>query len=319
MLYAQAATVYKINKGWKRRTNKELLGFPIDPLSGLWSKSEGEDEDEPENPEVPVTNKVKPQRIVPYVEDCKNILVLHPEGDLSPKTMVTLQAALKRGIEQVFQIEESELAVEPLPTSENRKRILFYEAVEGGAGVLNRLVEEKKALSMVSDQALRIMHYVNETQTWDAEHMQEDLDANGNPPCEAGCYQCLLSYYNQPEHLDIDRRDPDAIKILVALANGSVSKRDDAAFSEVSGVESEFTQALKQRNLRLPEKSSVSTKDGSVLPLYYTSARTAIFFGKASEATKQYCADRSINILEVSTDDTSWDEIFKANSDVFGE
>jgi hypothetical protein len=129
----------------------------------------------------------------------------------------------------------------------------------------------------------------------------------------------LLSYYNQPEHLDIDRRDPDAIKILVALANGSVSKREDAVFSEVSGVESEFTQALKQRNLRLPEKSSVSTKDGSVLPLYYTSARTAIFFGKASEATKQYCADRSINILEVSTDDTSWDEIFKANSDVFGE
>lgn len=319
MLYAQAATVYKINKGWKRRTNKELLGFPIDPLSGLWSKSEGEDEDEPENSEVPVTNKVKPQRIVPYVEDCKNILVFHPEGELSQKTMVTLQAALKRGIEQVFQIEESELAVEPLPTNECRKRILFYEAVEGGAGVLNRLVEENKALSMVADQALKIMHYVNDQQSWDAEHMQEFVDEKGNPPCEAGCYQCLLSYYNQPEHLDIDRRDPDAIKILVALANGSVSKREDASLAEISGVESEFTQALKRRNLKLPERSLVTIKDGSVLPLLYTSARTAIFFDKASEATKQYCADRSINILEISSDETSWDEIFRTYSDVFGE
>jgi hypothetical protein len=163
------------------------------------------------------------------------------------------------------------------------------------------------------------MHYVNNQQSWDADHMQEAVDEKGNPPCEAGCYQCLLSYYNQPEHLDIDRRDPDAIKILVALANGSVSKREDASLAEISGVESEFTQALKRRNLKLPERSLVTIKDGSVLPLLYTSARTAIFFDKASEATKQYCADRSINILEISSDETSWDEIFRTYSDVFGE
>ncbi len=319
MLYAQAATVYKINKGWRRRSDKEILGFLIDPLSGLWSKSENEDEDEPENPEVPVTSKVKPQRIVPYVEDHKNIMVFHPEGELSFTAMVTLQAALKRGIEQVFQIEESELAVEPLPTNEVRKRILFYEAVEGGAGVLNRLVEEEKALSIVADQALRIMHYVNDQELWDADAMQEVVDEKGNPPCEAGCYQCLLSYYNQPEHLGIDRRDSDAIRILVALANGSVSKRDDQAPLEVSEVASEFQEALKKRNLKLPDRSSVTIKDGSVLPLLYTSARTAVFFGMASEATKRYCADRSITILEVDTDERSWDEMFRAHSDVFGE
>jgi superfamily II DNA/RNA helicase len=319
MLYAQAATVYKINKGWKRRTNKELLGFPIDPLSGIWSKAEGDDEEEQENGDIPVTTKVKPQRIVPYVEDCKNILVFHPEGVLSKKSMVTLQAALKRGIEQIFQIEESELAVEPLPTSENRKRILFYEAVEGGAGVLNRLVEEKKALAMVADQALRIMHYVNVGELWDAEQMREELDAQGNPPCEAGCYQCLLSYYNQPEHLDIDRRDPEAISILVALANGAVSKHDVVDMIPDSGVESEFTKALRKQNLRLPDKFLVPLKEGSVLPLLYTSARTAIFFDKASESTKQYCADRSINVLEVSPDATTWDSIYQEYPDVFGE
>ncbi|HNZ95472.1 MAG TPA: DUF1998 domain-containing protein, partial [Sphaerochaeta sp.] len=303
----------------RRRSDKEILGFLIDPLSGLWSKSENEDQDEPENPEVPVTSKVKPQRIVPYVEDHKNIMVFHPEGELSFTAMVTLQAALKRGIEQVFQIEESELAVEPLPTNEVRKRILFYEAVEGGAGVLNRLVEEEKALSIVADQALRIMHYVNDQELWDADAMQEVVDEKGNPPCEAGCYQCLLSYYNQPEHLGIDRRDSDAIRILVALANGSVSKRDDQAPLEVSEVASEFQEALKKRNLKLPDRSSVTIKDGSVLPLLYTSARTAVFFGMASEATKRYCADRSITILEVDTDERSWDEMFRAHSDVFGE
>lgn len=224
MSYAQAATVYKINKGWKRRANKQLYGFMIDPLSGLWSKAQDEEQENHPDGELPVSAKNKPQRIVPFVEDCKNLLVFYPVGDLSLKTMTTLQAALKRGIEQVFQIEESELAVEPLPSSENRKRILFYEAVEGGAGVLSRLVDEPRALALVADEALKVMHYQKQGEQWDLEQLLEIKNEDGLALCEAGCYRCLLSYYNQMEHVEIDRRDPDTLRILIALANGSVRK-----------------------------------------------------------------------------------------------
>jgi hypothetical protein len=42
------------------------------------------------------------------------------------------------------------------------------------------------------------------------ETLVEELDECGKPICEAGCYKCLLSYYNQPDHTLIDRMDKDA-------------------------------------------------------------------------------------------------------------
>jgi hypothetical protein len=61
--------------------------------------------------------------------------------------MATLQYALKRGIEAVYQLEESELMAEPLPGRDNRQTILFYESAEGGAGVLTRIATEPEALA----------------------------------------------------------------------------------------------------------------------------------------------------------------------------
>jgi len=43
----------------------------------------------------------------------------------------------------------------------------------------------------------------------------------------AGCYRCLLSYYNQPDHELIDRRREEAIAILLSLARAGAS--EDAA------------------------------------------------------------------------------------------
>ncbi|MFX5555159.1 hypothetical protein ABTE11_23025, partial [Acinetobacter baumannii] len=65
--------------------------------------------------------KVPNQRIVPFVEDHRNLLILAPLQALSLEAMATLQAALKRGIEMTFQIEESELVAEPLPKSDERR------------------------------------------------------------------------------------------------------------------------------------------------------------------------------------------------------
>ena len=76
-----------------------------------------------------------------------------------------------------------------MPGREQRNRILFYEVAEGGAGVLTRLATDTQAIGRVARSALAICHY-DEERDW----------ADNNLDCEAGCYRCLLSYYNQPDH-----------------------------------------------------------------------------------------------------------------------
>ena len=86
----------------------------------------------------------------------ENVLVVRPFSRLTNEWMATLQYALKRGIEATFQLEEAELAAEPLPSKDDRKTILFYESAEGGAGVLTRLANDPAAMSRVAVKALEI-------------------------------------------------------------------------------------------------------------------------------------------------------------------
>src|SRR5260370_14543 len=73
----------------------------------------------------------------------------------------TIEQGLPRGIEAVFQVEESEILVEALPNRGDRRSLLFYEASEGGAGVLTRLATNEGALARVATAALEIMHFQN--------------------------------------------------------------------------------------------------------------------------------------------------------------
>jgi hypothetical protein len=56
-------------------------------------------------------------------------------------------------------LEDSELAAEPLPDDRHRRLLLFYEAAEGGAGVLRNLLDEPMAIQDVAQKALEICHY----------------------------------------------------------------------------------------------------------------------------------------------------------------
>jgi hypothetical protein len=132
---------------------QEELGFKIDPVSGYWAKNEDE-EDDPDPTASPR------QWIVPSVQDHKNALLAQPRARLSQlTTLATLQHALLRGIEAVFQLEEGEILAEPMPTRDVRNGFLLYEATEGGAGVLSRLVAEPDAPRRGRAQGAGIMHF----------------------------------------------------------------------------------------------------------------------------------------------------------------
>ena len=187
----------------------------MDPVSGYWAKNDDEEDDGTDPSASPR------QWIVPSVQDRKNALLLQPQGsELSQVTLATVQHALLRGIEAVFQLQEGEILAEPMPQRDARTGFLFYEATEGGAGVLTRLVAEPECLAKVASEALAIMHF----------DLSNGLPATAttfvdapDTACVAACYRCLMSYFNQPDHELLDRRDDGATRHLAPACPGNAT------------------------------------------------------------------------------------------------
>jgi hypothetical protein len=225
--YANSAEISRLNKGLKRRKDQTVFGFYLDPRSGYWAKSEDEDSETDVPPDV-----VRPVRIVPIVRDRKNALLFRFEKpeQYAPEIIATVQHALLRGIEVVFQLEEGEILSEPLPSRDNRRAILTYEATEGGAGVLTRLMDDGKAINEVARTALGLMHFENvdaAIATGDAGLLREKEDGS----CVRGCYRCLLSYFNQPDHELINRASRGVTQLLIDLSRGKISDAPKTATS----------------------------------------------------------------------------------------
>jgi Lhr-like helicase len=339
--YGPAATVWRMNLGWRRRKEKSLLGFMINPVSGHWVG--GADEaGEPEGEAPP--DKTQPQRIVPYVEDRRNVLIVRPLEPLDLKTMATLQHALKRGIEAIYQLEESELMAEPLPKGDARRSILFYESAEGGAGVLTRIATEPTAMAKVAAEALSIMHYIPPTDgVWNAEMLSDEKDAQGRPICEAGCYKCLLSYYNQPDHLNIDRQDADnegrVLDLLCRLTRargqvGSFGRTPDTQLGELervsgSSLEQAWLKHVGEHGYRMPDRGQETiARCNTCADYFYAEWKAAVFIdGPHHETATQHTADATINqcldaagyvVVRFPKEIARWPEIFTAHADLFG-
>ena len=209
LCYGDASTIWRINLGWRRRANKDQRGFILDVERGYWeSRNQLEEEDDPDDP-----MSARTQRVVPFVEDRRNCMVIEPCIELSERQFASFQAVLKKAIQGIYQLEDNELASEPLPSNENRKRILMYESAEGGAGVLSRLLENDQSFVDLATESLRLCHYSpnDGSDLRRAEGATED--------CEAACYDCLLSYSNQREHSLLVR---DSIRELLLDLKRSV-------------------------------------------------------------------------------------------------
>ncbi|MBV6447969.1 DEAD/DEAH box helicase [Nitrosomonas sp.] len=324
LTYAPAARLWRINRGWRRRKDKEQLGFYINPITGTWSKQDEPGGNEMDGADEGLLDKVPNQRIVPFVEDHRNLLILAPFHALPIEAMATLQAALKRGIEMTFQIEESELVAEPLPKADERRALMFYEAAEGGAGVLTRIASDPASLAQVASNALKLLHHNAPQGHWKLEDLPalEQTNALGNRICEAGCYQCLLSYFNQPDHENINRRNADALKVLVALANAEVKPKQEPPPKHEDEPDNDrlkqWLDALAEAGLRHPDVTQVPVNQGAEIAAgQYKSARALVFLKDIGEDTIALLTDKGWQVLNFS-DPSQWQAQFAAHSDVFG-
>lgn len=288
--YANSAEISRINKGLKRRAKQTKFGFYIDPRSGYWAKSEDEDSDVDVPPDV-----VKPVRIVPIVRDHKNALLLRfnePTG-YAPETIATVQHALMRGIAVVFQLEEGEILGEPLPARDNRRAVLAYEATEGGAGVLSRLIEDPQALGKVAREALTLMHFEKVDEAISAGDAVL-LDTHEGEACVRGCYRCLLSYFNQPDHELIDRTSHEAKQMLIDLARGTVALVTARSPVEDGG----WASAFKDAGLPAPDSSTVSFCDQE-MSFAWRSHFVAASISPLIEATREAAEAKGWTLFEL--------------------
>jgi ATP-dependent helicase YprA (DUF1998 family)/very-short-patch-repair endonuclease len=249
LTYGDAATIWRINRGWRRRANQEQLGFVLDTERGYWARNNQDIEDDRNDPMSP-----QMMRVIPYVEDHRNCLLLEFSENMDISSLASIRAAIKTAIQVQFQLEEMELAAEILPSREEPRLILFYESAEGGAGALRRLLEEPQAWNDIGKMALEICHFDSSTGN-DLRHPE-----GATEDCEAACYDCLMTYSNQMDHEYLDRMLIRDLLMSIRDANleSSPSARPRlehlAELMRLSGsdLERDWLNFLVSSNLRLP-------------------------------------------------------------------
>jgi len=182
-------------------------------VTGKWKGTPDEEAEEEGGPDS--ANPIQPVKLV--VHDTMNVLHVRPltgQNGMSDDVLATLQYALQKGIEQVFQIDEQELSSLRVGQG-SHTAILFWEAAEGGVGVLKRLVTEPDAIRKIAEAALTRCHF--------DVHTGEDI---AKETCACACYDCLLSYTNQSDYRKLNRHlITDILRALIILQNRAASRR----------------------------------------------------------------------------------------------
>jgi hypothetical protein len=308
--YGPGARITRLNKGLRRRANRTQFGFKIDPVSGYWAKNNDEGDAATDPTAAPR------QWIVPSVQDHKNTLLLQFAGDELPQTaVVTLQHALLRGIEAVFQLEEGEILAEPMPSRDERTGFLLYEATEGGAGVLTRLVSEPVRIADVALEALRIMHFDLLDRTTLPESVGGLTDVEGTA-CVAACYRCLMSYFNQPDHAELDRRNDEAKATLLRLATSRMTvaatapppPRQETAPSTVDGTLDQWLADARAAGVPAPDHTAWRIGE-SQFPLVWRNHYVVATLAELPRGVAADLADKGFDVVTFA-EQTTWPEAF---------
>jgi very-short-patch-repair endonuclease len=177
-------------------------------------------------PEDPIQN------IMLYTYDTSDILYVQPIKSLglSEEGVVTMQYALEKAIEQLYNIEPVEIDAR-LMGSEEYKNIMLYESAEGSIGVLKDITRNPTMLRKIFMEAYKICGYDYETKE------------NKFPNRPKASYDDLLSYYNQMDHTKIDRHS-----IIKALELLIVSNPDDTIGGTYEDKYEELKKGLHHRS-----------------------------------------------------------------------
>ena len=258
--YIPAARLVHVNTQWRAQKTE---GFPIGMVSGDWRGS---------IPEPDANLKEEFRLVKLWTSNLADALYIEPVQPLGlkPEGVITLQHALKRAIERVFQVEPNEIGVVAIGDHE-APNILLYEAAEGSLGILSQFVEDVNVFHDVISQAISLCRF-------------DDEDYK-----EPASYDDLLSYYNQRDHKIIDRHlIKDALEKLRICSIEIQTNTGFGSFGEqyqtlqrgldpTSSTESKFIEYLYDNGLRLPDAAQKRVDGLYVQPDFYYEPRIWVF------------------------------------------
>lgn len=220
LFYAPAAKLILLNKKWKRGRDD---GFDIGTKTGFFKTKK---QLEKPNPEDPIQN------IMLYTYDTSDVLYVQPIKalGLTEEGVVTMQYALEKSIEQLYNIEPVEIDARLMGSEEN-KNIMLYESAEGSIGVLKDIARNPVKLREIFLKAYEICGY-------DYAEKEDKF-----PMRPKASYDDLLSYYNQMDHAKINRHS-----IIKALELLIVSNPDDTVGSSYEERYEELSKGLHHRS-----------------------------------------------------------------------
>jgi len=323
LIYGNAATIWRINMGWKR--SDQQRGFVLDTERGYWGSNNAAIEQDEDDPMT-----ARSIRVIPFVEDRRNCLLFEPTGHLDLNQMASLQSALKNAIQTLYQLEDNELAVDPLPGRDERRVLLFYEAAEGGAGVLRHLVDEPDAFAEVARIALELCHIDPKT--------GEDLRRadRAKEDCEAACYNCLLSYSNQTDHQHIDRQSIRNLLSRFKQAKVSVSPTSIPRAEHLkrlmnqagSELERSWLRFMDAKSYHLPSKAQCFIEKCNTRPDFLYEDHVAVIYvngpihdyperAKRDEEQRNSLEDLGYTVIAFGHQD-DWQAIIARFPNIFG-
>ena len=230
--------------------------FALDTKTGEWISGErltAIKKSAADNPDE--ADRIKMVKL--FTETTANAIYIQPLDALgmdNGNAVRTFLYALKLAIEEVFQIESSELGAEVMGIGDV-PNVLIYENAQGSLGVLNRLVSEPESYRDVIRKAYDICFKRGS-------YTDEELEAL--IPAD---YSNLLNYYNQMYHSVIDiRKIYKPLKIMMdaevevqwskqGLSYDEQYQALEAARDHNSSTEYEFLKYLHDNHLRLPDKA----------------------------------------------------------------
>lgn len=271
--YLPAVSLYKINRKWK--TN-DMEGFNVEENSGIWKKpSQVNNIATAANPVPQINVKIFTEYTADaiYIKPLRNINLQNAQTGA-----ITLLYALKRAIENIFQVESREIGAE-IMGNQQEPNIMIYEAAEGSLGILKQIIKDPSVFRRIAAEAYEICHF---------NKSEEEQQRFGT-----ASYHDLLSYFNQQYHQEIDRYQiKDALENLISAeytiqhsnAFESYDQQFEYLMSQIdpsSTTEAQLLRYLYENKLRLPDKTQfdLRPKGCNTIPdfLYETDVHACIF------------------------------------------